>query len=837
MSKNLTRKGLALGAVVALGSSLFAGSPANAAIDPVSLAPTTGTTYTTILGETFSLSSQFTDAAQAANESLKWEITDSSAKLDIASGNGTSLASATRNATTKKIVKAGTNSYGAQALTLKAAATTDAFDVTVQAWMDYDGDDVIDSGETASTVQTVKFIKLANAGLTTTLAALAVGDTTAKATISFNADVNVAQLTAGNYALAFGKLASGVAASAASGSTFTAGVATAGTATTYDATDKVLNANVTLSAAATAAIYEAVAVVAGAEVGSASFKTVAAAVATAVSAFTATAGDNIKASGSNFLVRSKVTTVAATAAVVKADGTDADTDADAAAGIAGVVTATYTPASGDTTTTVTVGGKTLSATTTSVTFDAVSNADGDFVASVVSSTGKVGSVVTLSVKVAGLSATAATSYTWTDATVTGLTDLIAGSNAVRSVVKGGSVSIDYILKDSYGALVTTEGYRVAVTAVGAGTDAVTVNKFVPFVGGKATVTFTEGSTAASTYNVTAAAQLADATTGNYSAVSGATASSALKVLAAANPASAVTAVAASTASLETKSFVSGDKRVLGNALTVPAYTAGVVVSGDVTDVLGAGVYGATVTISAAGVLFTDGNIYSTGSITVNANNAGSYSVTAYGTKSGKVTFTATSGAATKTVDVTFAAGIRANLKTTTVVAPATSQTGRAVSVTATLVDTFGNAVSGVVVSFTSTGVGSLSAATATTDANGVASVKLVSQLGEDGDAVVTVTHGGVDGATTTTDDFTLAKTITFGITDAQIDIVGKRVTAVASYTKGKTVAFYVNGVKKWSKLSASDADVVLNYNLKKGTHTITVKISGGFTATEKFIVK
>jgi hypothetical protein len=831
MSKNLTRKGLALGAVVALGSSLFAGSPAFA-IDPVSLAPTTGTTYTTILGETFSLTSQFTDAAQVAAESLKWVITDSSDKLDLTAVNGTT---ATRNATTHKIVVAGNANYAPQNLTFKAAATTDAFDVTVQAWMDYNADSVLDAGETASAVQTVKFIKLANAGLTTTLAALAVGDATAKATISFNADVNVAQLTAADYALAFGKLASGVAASAASGSTFSAGVATAGTATTYDSTDKVLNASVTLSAPAVAAIYEAVAVKGAVEVGSASFKTVAAAVATSVAAFTSTAGDNVKASSSNFLVRSKVTTVAATSAVLKADGDDADTDADVAAGIAGVVTATYSAASGDTTTTVTVGGKTLSATTTTVTFDAVSDAAGKFNASVVSSTGKVGSAVTLSVKVPGLSATAATTYTWTDATVTTLTDLVAGANN-RSVVKGGSVSIDYILVDSYGALVTADGYRVAVTAVGQGTDAVTVNKFASFVGGKATVSFTEGSTQAATYNVTAAAQLADATTGNYGAVSGATASSALKVLAAANAASAVSANAATTASVETKSFVSGDKRVLGNALTVPAYTAGVAVTGDVTDVLGATVYGAPVTVAAAGVLFTDGNIYSTGSITVQSDSVGHYSVTAYGTKSGKVTFTVTSGAATKTVVVTFAAGLRANLKTTTVVAPATSQTGRAVAVTATLVDTFGNAVSGVVVSFASTGVGSLSAASATTDDNGVASVKLVSQLGEDGDAVVTVTHGGVD-TTITTDDFTLAKTITFGVTDAQVDIVSNRVTAVASYTKGKTVAFYVDGIKKWSKVSTSDADVVLNYNLKKGTHTVTVKISGGFVTTEKFIVK
>ena len=81
------------------------------------------------------------------------------------------------------------------------------------------------------------------------------------------------------------------------------------------------------------------------------------------------------------------------------------------------------------------------------------------------------------------------------------------------------------------------------------------------------------------------------------------------------------------------------------------------------------------------------------------------------------------------------------------------------------------------------------------------------------------------------------KTVTFGLTDASIDNVNNRVTAVASFSKGKTVAFYVDGLKKWSKASASDADVVINYNLKKGTHTVTVKVSGGFITTEKFIVK
>jgi hypothetical protein len=137
------------------------------------------------------------------------------------------------------------------------------------------------------------------------------------------------------------------------------------------------------------------------------------------------------------------------------------------------------------------------------------------------------------------------------------------------------------------------------------------------------------------------------------------------------------------------------------------------------------------------------------------------------------------------------------------------------------------------VTLSSTGVGYLSntAATATGSA-GTVSAKLIVGAGETGDAVVTATFTNADG-----NDVSVSKTISFGSTDANIDIVGKRVTAVTSFSKGKTVSFYVDGIKKWSKVSTSDADVVLYYNLKKGTHTVTVKISGGFSTVEKFIVK
>jgi hypothetical protein len=180
-------------------------------------------------------------------------------------------------------------------------------------------------------------------------------------------------------------------------------------------------------------------------------------------------------------------------------------------------------------------------------------------------------------------------------------------------------------------------------------------------------------------------------------------------------------------------------------------------------------------------------------------------------------------------DAKAAAELAAKAKTVTVTAgSSTSQTGRAVDVSVKVVNNAGTAGAGRTVTFTSTGAGSLTAYTAVTDANGVATVKVLAGAADNGDAVVVAS---VDGVTAS------SSTVTFGTTDAQIDIVNNRVTAVASFSKGKTVAFYVDGIKVWSKLSASDADVVLNYNLKKGAHTVTVKISGGYSATEKFIVK
>jgi len=90
MSKNLTRKGLAFSAIVALGTTLFAGAPAHAAgIDngTVSLAPSAGAEYDIIAGAQFSLKSNFANSAKTTGAYLKFLVEDASAKTTAVSAS------------------------------------------------------------------------------------------------------------------------------------------------------------------------------------------------------------------------------------------------------------------------------------------------------------------------------------------------------------------------------------------------------------------------------------------------------------------------------------------------------------------------------------------------------------------------------------------------------------------------------------------------------------------------------------------------------------------------------------------------------------------------------
>lgn len=937
MSKNLTRKGLALGALVALGSTVIAG-PAFA-IDPVSLDPTTGTAYTTVVGETFNLTSRFTDAAQLGNESLKFLITDSGSKLSHVNGQAPTLNASKQFITVDAADK--TTPAAANDVTLKASA---AATVTVQAWLDFNDNGVINDGESASAVRTVKFVAIADSGLTTTLSAIALGDTTATATIKFNADINVNQLTKTNYSIAFGSLdASGrpgptgntpsnwLSYSTDSGDTVDVDDATAATALV--AKGKTITAAVAKIYVAQAVFYNGTAKVA---TGSPSYYTVGAAVAYSVDTPGLTVGDNVKKNNvGDYTVRTGTKTVSFAAKVTKTnDAADAQV---AAAGIVATVTVSIDTIDADDT--ITAGSATFAGALGKKDITVTSNADGKFLFDVSSVSGKKGTKYTVSIKVPGITAPQNVVVTYADATVSALTDTLTGASATRTIVKGGAVSIKYLVLDSFGAKVNGK-YRLN-SASG------TITTQSDVVDGYATVAFTDASTAAGTLSVASTLEVWDTATANYvttktgtlvpTTAVGAVAS--VSVLAVAKTATKVSFNAVSgNKSIDSKDFVIGDTRV--DRITASGAVNTVTLSGDVTDVLGAAVPSSVVTIEAAGVQFiVDGKVYSVGSATLTTADDGKWAVVVASHTTGKVTFTVTSAGISKTGTVTYDAAAANSGTSLVVTAPAsavpgksvtvsakltdkwgnavtsaadkiaftstgagyyvtkatatdstgvaeavfvtqpsdagtvkftvkysgtdatadnlttsastvfaaavvvdpsasvatvtvtpaatTSQAGRALDVTVKAVDASGAAVAGAVVALSSTGAGSLSATSVVTGAAGTATVKLVAGASDLGSAVVTATSNAKSATST----------VEFGATDASVDLIGKRVYVTTEFAAGKRVTIYDNGVRRYSAIQTSDAEKVVMWNVKAGSHTIVVKISGSSSDSVTFLVK
>ncbi|MFM1927093.1 MAG: hypothetical protein RLZ06_669, partial [Actinomycetota bacterium] len=83
-------------------------------------------------------------------------------------------------------------------------------------------------------------------------------------------------------------------------------------------------------------------------------------------------------------------------------------------------------------------------------------------------------------------------------------------------------------------------------------------------------------------------------------------------------------------------------------------------------------------------------------------------------------------------------------------------------------------------------------------------------------------------------DVTAAKSIEFGLTDGDVVAGGKRVFVNAEFAKGRTVTVTIDGKRVYSKVQTTDNAVELAFTQKKkGSHTVTVRISGGIVFTEK----
>ena len=863
MSKNLTRKGLALGAVVALGVSVFAGTPAFAA--DVNLAPSAGTALATISGETFKLTSSLGSNIPSANAAqLKFKIDSTSAKsvnvgvtgknVALDGGSATTLNATTSDAFTStkvtSVLVPQSVTSGPVELTLSTAAADEAA-VTVTSWIDTDNSGTINNGESASAPVTVSFVKVANVTSSVAITAPVAGDTSATAKITLN-NINTQQINSGHFS-AIIKKNSGTAAGADT--------------TEVDATTGVITANFTTGltvAKGDLLTVQAIYNVGGSPLTTDLIGSPASASAAAQSfAFFA----SVKGSAAN----NEVTTVTsgasaytdainspATASVTAATGaiTVATNNAFAVTAVVKAAAATPTVVAGQTVYATITSSNALSTSTTTpvtltvngTTYTANTALPGQGSVAKLALTSDANGAVTVNFASVGLvdGNTITVAFTSQNISVSTLVtqrdrvfqvlDLGASTDAntdVKTAVAGATTTVNYAVLDQFKVAAPDASYRLAITPGSTGRTTAPTFAYYPVVtGGKVSQAIVDNGTGTGTTTVTAQLQKLG-TDGNYATGSLDSDAFVLTVVADATPAAVtVSSPTAGSLALADGSAFAGSFNSLTQAGTAPDVTSGAqTLTGTVATSVASGsvaLGGVPVTLTGAGLLFHAGSAWTVGSATVYTANNGTYSVDVYSHTAGKLTVAVATGSAsaTSTLD-SFVAGAAANVS---VAAPAASQTGRAVDLVVTVTDKWGNAAAATAVTGSSTGAGSLSSTSVTT-VSGVAAFKLIAQLSDSGDAVATFTIGS--GSTAVSKSASVA----FGATDANIDIVANRVTAVTSYSKGKTVSFYVDGLKKWSKLSASDADLVLNYNLKKGTHTVAVKISGGFVTTEKFIVK
>ena len=894
MSKNLTRKGLALGAIVALGTSLFAGAPAFAGVEStgLTLAPNAGTTYNSIAGSSFDLSTVVnsnieTTTVKAAK--LSYLITNSAAasvkvgfktaSADVtdyahhavrvgatAATVGASSVDAveTSNSLTSKAIvvtgngtNVGYNSASVASNHLFVTSSSDATEnvvVTVQAFIDENSNGLIDDFDLTSPVRTLTFVPAANVTATTTVASASVGSSTITGKVVLGNDINMANLGT-DVKIGFKKNNVNLLVSVPA-----AGGTTDVTDVSWDSTEAGL-INFVKTVVNTSDVADVVS--AGTIVAQAYYKTSATKLGAASNASTISNGysntvdstdaievvatSNVLAVTSGALANAVKVRAGYAGDIKFSSGvsylsTDNVTELAAGAGVTVRVTLTRTTL--DSASTFSAGGKTLTATSAAQTFTTTTDADGA-IAFTASGTGKTGDVVVIKVEALKANGTydtdsSNTTVTYETAAATTLvnTDL-SGSGAVVKTTKGGSYTLNYVVLDQFlQPWVSTSTYQVKL-APSAGASFL---YFAPVSAGKASQVIVDNSTAVGNYSITATLEKLN-TVSNTWTQSVLTAAAVNIYVNAVVPAT-LTAVAKSTAAVATitKTLVTADLRAdnsTNSSVLIGYGTAKQAISGVVTDATGAAVAGAPVTVTGAGLAFVvNGLVYSVGTATVNADANGAYSVDVYSNTAGKPSVVVTSGAATKTVAIEFS-GVTttANTNVVTIDVPTSVQVGRAVTITVKIVDKFGNPVVGLAPTLTLTGVGSLSStAPAATDKTGVTTVQFVAGANDFGDATITAKYTGKDAAGADA-VVSVVKTVTVGITDAQVDIVSKRITAVASFSKGKTVALYVDGVKVWSKISVSDSDVLISRNLKKGTHSVTVKISGGFITTEKFIVK
>jgi hypothetical protein len=237
MSKNLTRKGIAFGAFVALASTVFAGTPASAAVsDSIVTGLTTGTSYNSVVGyaNELSLSTVLAPSNSANAGTLHYAISNpSGAKLEIKVGTtANAVAQVTADGagntgaiwetaalaisavdgdgvtanfqttlTSFNVVPTGNQVGSAAADNLITIGVLDAdlnVDVTVYAWLDSssNAENIQASTELYGNTVALKFYDQANVTATTELVTPTTGAASVQATFTTTPELNGEQLGA-----------------------------------------------------------------------------------------------------------------------------------------------------------------------------------------------------------------------------------------------------------------------------------------------------------------------------------------------------------------------------------------------------------------------------------------------------------------------------------------------------------------------------------------------------------------------------------------------------------------------------------------------------------------
>jgi hypothetical protein len=797
MFKNTTRRGLAIGAAIAVAFSGLVTSPAQAAGEVV-LAPSAGTSYNTFVTEDFTLQASLAPGQNSAQaQQLKYKI-DKAAGATVSYGVSTSAsvttASGTLNAASTSVVVAAD---GAGALTQNfvklaitgATSVSATANVTVTAFVDANNNSTLDAGEFA-TAQTVSFKKYSEVASAVALTQPAEGDTTLKGTASLT-DINTNQVqktvtfvaSVGGAAQSAGTLASGVYST-------------------------------TVTALAAAATVSAVVNVGGVQVGSAAATlTVTASTVKAITG-SAVVGDNAL-NASSGAVSARLNSAFAVQANVK-NGTTSTASGVAGAAVTAEVTATGLSA----TKTLSLNGTVYTSSSALPTALAVtSDASGNAVVNVVTVGFAAEDTITFVFKSQNLTAGNLV-VTAKDAAYTVKS---TGVNNFRTVATSSAFAIDYTVADQF-KVALPAGHRLVVAYDG-------TTRYVPVSGGAAKAEFTSTASATTLDVTNSGVEKQNTTTLNWATVS-ATTASAVAVKS--------TTVAAKFDTAPTHSATATIARATTS--NTAGYLSVVSINGRVNHA------GQSVTVTSTGVQFSTAaqdEKAVANSITTLADGAGWWTVSAYVVKAGTATFTYAAGTATASTTVTAAAALGNQGTVLTIVSVDTILPGKTLVATVKLVDEHGNPVAAddaATESFgvTVTGLGFVGPVPTKLNASGEATVAVLLGSADEGSVVITATYDA-DGTGTAKAAVTTTKTIAVAAAaaaevSAVIGSFNGRWAVRVENAKGSAVTVKVGG--KWYKMTATSDSFVFSRKSRVGaTPLVKVWVAGELQNEQTITVK